>query len=142
MKYLSFFFQTWEFLRKSHVLVQESELWSLQLNLLNALNEQCFTLGCMEGENQKFMVVVMRVESGWVIACVVLDPQEKVREGTGLFVLDCYGLFLVRILEVGITSLREWGDVLCLCEAKFTRVLVKSIGKVLGSNLAYIGDLA
>lgn len=64
------------------------------------------------------------------------------REGTGLFVLDCYGLFLVRILEVGITSLREWGDVLCLCEAKFTRVLVKSIGKVLGSNLAYIGDLA
>ena len=43
---------------------------------------------------------------------------------------------------MGITSLREWGDVLCSCEARFMRVLVSSIGKELGSNLAYIGDLA
>ena len=87
----------------------------------------------MGAENRKFMVVVMRVESGWVIACVVLEPYRKKWEGSWLFVLDCYGLFLVRILEVCITSLREWGDVLCLCEARFTRVLVSLIGKVLGS---------
>jgi len=52
------------------------------------------------------------------------------------------GCFWLGFWKVGITSLREWGDVLCSCEARFMRVLVSSVGKELGSNLAYIGDLA